>query len=52
MLKCFLYNSGTGMKISWNGREFTVSEMIRNTEKNAQQNLIRNNNFLELSLYR
>ncbi|AJW62479.1 Protein of unknown function (Porph_ging) [Elizabethkingia miricola] len=51
-VKMLLYNSGTGMKISWNGRESTVSEMIRNTEKNAQQNLIRNNNFLELSLYR
>ncbi|MDV2449126.1 GLPGLI family protein [Elizabethkingia anophelis] len=50
--KMLLYNSGTDMKISWNGRELNKSEMIRNVEKNAQQNLIRNNNFLEISLYK
>ncbi len=50
--KFLLLNSGTGFKISWNGKDYNTSEMIRDTEKNELEKINRNNNFLKLSLYK
>jgi GLPGLI family protein len=51
-LKFTLLNSKLGFSINYDGKEYSVSEMIRNAEEQEKARFKRNNNFLELSLYK
>lgn len=50
--KLLLLNSNTGMKITWEGKDYSVNDMIRNSEEMELEKIKKNNNFIELSLYK
>lgn len=50
-LKFSLLNSKLGFKINYDGKDYSVSDMIRNTEETERSKLNKNNNFIELTLY-
>lgn len=40
------------MKITWDGKDYSVNDMIRNSEEMELEKIKKNNNFIELSLYK
>lgn len=50
-IKNIFLNSNIQASVSWNGEEMKQSDIIRNLEKRAKEELKTNNNFIELSLY-
>ncbi|WP_288435567.1 GLPGLI family protein [uncultured Chryseobacterium sp.] len=51
-IKGLFLNSRVQGSVSWNGEELKESDIIRNLEKRAKQEIKANNNFIELNLYR
>lgn len=49
--KFLLLNSDTGMKITWEGKDYTTADMIKNAEEMEVEKIKKNNNFIELTLY-
>ena len=45
-------NGATIVSMSFDGKTFTPEEILRNSEKSRREGLEKNNNFLELDLYR
>ena len=50
-MKFTLLNSKLGFKVNYDGKDYSVSDMIRNAEEIERTKIKTNNNFLELSLY-
>ncbi|MCJ7935265.1 MAG: GLPGLI family protein [Chryseobacterium sp.] len=50
-VKNIFLNSGVQASLNWNGEEIKQSDIIRNLEKQAEQEIKTNNNFIELLLY-
>lgn len=50
--KFLLLNSDTGMKITWDGKDYSVKDMIKNAEEMELEKIKKNNNFIELTLFR
>lgn len=51
-LKFNIYNSKHGIKINYDGKDYSTSEMIKYQEEKEREKIKRNNNFLELTLYK
>ncbi|WHF51282.1 GLPGLI family protein [Chryseobacterium gotjawalense] len=51
-VKFRLLSSKFGLKINYDGKDYSVSDMIRNAEEIERAKIKNNNNFLELTLYR
>ncbi|WP_223607596.1 GLPGLI family protein [Chryseobacterium sp. OSA05B] len=51
-IKNIFLNSNIQASVSWNGEEMKQSDIIRNLEKRAKEEVETNNNFIELSLYK
>lgn len=50
-LKFNIYNSKHGIKINYDGKDYSTSDMIKYQEEREREKIKRNNNFLELTLY-
>ena len=51
-LKFNIYNSKHGIKINYDGKDYSTSEMSKYQEEKEREKIKRNNNFLELTLYK
>lgn len=50
-LKFNIFNSNHGIKINYDGKDYSTSDMIRHQEEKENEKIKRSNNFIELSLY-
>lgn len=51
-LKFNIYNSKHGIKITYDGKDYSTTEMIKYQEEKEREKIKNNNNFLELTLYK